>query len=78
MKVKSVLRDVVSKFKLYKKRKFGKHTVNYSQLIEMGSIEKVILDFSIDDRCDIIPENEKPAKDDETIIIRKHFKELTR
>ena len=63
--------EVLSKLRLYKKSKFGKHGANYLELIKMGNNERVVLEFSVLDK---VLEDEKP----EISSIRKHFKELSR
>ena len=66
---KPKLREALTKFLTYKKRKFGKHTPDYDLLVEMGSTEKILLEVeSVDDN---VPDDNKPA-------VRKHFKQLSR
>ena len=40
---KSDIRATLSKFNLYKKKKFGKHAADYDSLVEMGSTTKCLL-----------------------------------
>ena len=65
---KSVIKPVLSKFALYKKRKLGKHTVDYDAIVDMASREKNLLEIYIIE----VPEDEKPASH------YKHFKDLSR
>ena len=53
---KNVIRPILKKFLLYKKRKFGKHTVDYDVLVGMAGDEEVLI---LDINNDIVTD-EKP------------------
>ena len=67
---KNIIHPILKKFLLYKKRKFGKHTVDYDVLVGMAGNEEILILHINND----IVTDEKPQEQDR--VYRKNFKDL--